>query len=372
MNYFIDLFSPETAQAFEQSKKDVSGFRISRKTYIENQKIGPEDKFICYATRLQRFVGILEIESKHFIDETPLFTKENDPFVLRFKVKPLVWLPLEKAIPVHSDSIWDNLSFTKDLAKDSNRWTYMVFSSPRAWPKADCEFLEKALIEQSQKLVEYKFTEDDEKKMKSQKIRLSGKKEVSVSVPDDEEEVVIEEQEETQNERRESIRVQAKLAEIGEKLGLKVWLPRNDRIGVLETWKPKENALLEDLPFSFDDVTLRTIKNIDVLWIQGRTIVRAFEVEGTTSIYSGILRMADLLSLLPNIEIKIHIVAPDNRRNEVFKQISRPVFAVMEKGPLSELCSYIPYESIYELSKERRLENMKDTIVDELAEYSEE
>jgi len=350
----------------------VSGFRISRKTYIENQKIGPGDKFICYVTRLQRFVGILEAESKHFIDETPLFTKENDPFILRFKVKPLVWLPLEKAIPVHGDSIWNNLSFTKNLAKDSNRWTWMVFSSPRAWPKADCEFLEKALIEQSQKLVEYKFTEDDEKKMKTQKIRLSGKKEVSVSVPDDEEETTIEEQEEAPSERRESIKVQAKLAEIGEKLGLKIWLPRNDRTGVLETWKPKENVLLEDLPFSFDDVTLRTIKNIDVLWIQGRTIVRAFEVEDTTSIYSGILRMADLLSLLPNIEIKIHIVAPDNRRNEVFKQISRPIFAVMEKGPLSELCSYISYDSVYELSKEKRLENMKDTIVDELAEFSEE
>lgn len=84
MNYFIDLFSPETAQAFELSKQDISGFRISRKTYIENQKIGPGDKFICYVTRLQRFVGILEIDSKAFIDETPLFTKENDPFVLRF------------------------------------------------------------------------------------------------------------------------------------------------------------------------------------------------------------------------------------------------------------------------------------------------
>ncbi|HBV01286.1 MAG TPA: hypothetical protein DEF00_02740 [Candidatus Taylorbacteria bacterium] len=372
MNYFIDLFSPETARAFEQSKRDVSGFRISRKTYIENQKIGPGDKFICYATRLQRFVGVLEVTSKYFTDETPLFQKENDPFVLRFNIKPLVWLPLEKAIPVHEDFVWSNLSFTKGLTKDSNRWTYMVFSSPRAWPKSDCEFLEKTLVEQSQKLVEYKFSEDDEKKLKSPKIRLAGKKEVSVSVPEDEESTAEEQESAPVSEERESIKVQAKLAEIGEKLGLKIWLPRNDRAGVLESWKPKENVLLEDLPFSFDDVTLRTIKNIDVLWIQGRTIVRAFEVEGTTSIYSGILRMADLLSLLPNIEIKIHIVAPDNRRNEVFKQISRPVFAVMEKGPLSELCSYIPYDSIYELAKEKRLENMKDTIVDELAEYSEE
>ena len=372
MNYFIDLFTPETARVFEQSKQDVSGFRISRKTYFENQKIGPGDKFICYVTRLQRFVGILEITSKHFIDETPLFLKENDPFVLRINVKTLVWLPLDKAIPVHEDFIWSNLSFTKGLTKDSYRWTYMVFSSPRAWPKSDCEFLEKALVEQSQKLIEYRFSDDDEKKLKSPKIRLAGKKEVSVSVPEDEETVAEEQEVAPISEKRESIKVQAKLAEIGEKLGLKIWLPRNDRTGVLESWKPKGNVLLEELPFSFDDVTLQTIKNIDVLWIQGRTIIRAFEVEGTTSIYSGILRMADLLSLLPNIEIKIHIVAPDNRRNEVFKQISRPIFAVMEKGPLSELCSYISYDSIYELAKEKRLENMKDTIVDELAEYSEE
>jgi hypothetical protein len=39
------------------------------------------------------------------------------------------------------------------------------------------------------------------------------------------------------------------------------------------------------------------IERIDVLWLKGRSIKRAFEVEHTTSIYSGILRMADLLAL---------------------------------------------------------------------------
>jgi len=38
MNYYIDLSSPETAKAFENSTKSVSGFRISRKTYVENKK----------------------------------------------------------------------------------------------------------------------------------------------------------------------------------------------------------------------------------------------------------------------------------------------------------------------------------------------
>ena len=150
MRYYIDLFSPETAKAFEQSKKDISGFRISRKTYVENQDIGFKDKFICYVTRLQRFIGLLEVKSKYFIDQTPIFINENDPFELRFNVEPLVWLPLIKGIPIHEDFIWSSLSFTKLLSKDSNKWTFMVFSSPRLWPKEDCEFLEKILIKQSQ------------------------------------------------------------------------------------------------------------------------------------------------------------------------------------------------------------------------------
>ena len=373
MNYYIDLFSPETARSFEKSKRNISGFRISRKTYVENQEIGPGDKFICYVTRLQRFIGVLEVQSKYFIDEAPIFTDQNDPFTLRFNVKPLVWLPLVKAIPIRLDSVWENLSFTKGLNKDSNKWTYMVFSSPRLWQKTDCEFLEILLLDQAQKLVDYPFSDDDEKKLKVHRIRIASEKEVSVSVPDEEERIIeplIEPG--VAGEKRESILVQAKLAEIGAKLGMKIWLPRNDRTNVLATWHPKENVLLEELPLVFDETTLRTIKNIDVLWIRRRSITRAFEVEDKTSIYSGILRMADLLALQPMLNIKIHIVAPPERREEVFKQVSRPVFAVMEKGPLSELCSYISYDSVFNLANEKRLEHMSDTIVDEYSEYSED
>ena len=250
-----------------EAKKVLLSFkgRISRKTYVQNQKIGPGDKFVCYVTRVQRFVGVLEVKSEPYQDDKPIFTKENDPFILRFKVEPIVWLPLEKAIPIHDDLIWNNLSFTKGLSKDSNKWTYMVFSSPRLWPKEDCEFLEKILLEQAQKQKDYPFTEDDLKKLKTHKIKISSTKEVAVSVPDDEE---IEELETpvSEKEKRNSIIVQAKLAEIGEKLGLKIWLPNSDKAKVLEVWKPKEeNTLLQDLPLVFDETTLKTIKNIDVL-----------------------------------------------------------------------------------------------------------
>lgn len=375
MNYFIDLYSPETAMAFEKSSRDTTGFRLSRKTYVENKKIGAGDKLICYVTRLQRFVGVLKIKSGSFQDSKPIFVTENDPFVLRFRVAPVVWLPLEKSIPIHQDFIWNTLSFTKGLSKsarDSSKWTFMVFSSPRLWPRDDCIFLEKALLEQFQKQVDYPFSEEDRRKLRPTRIRISSKKEVTVTVPEDEEVEEIEKAPFSEKERRNSIMVQAKLAEIGEILDFKIWLPNNDRARALEIWKPKEDVLLEELPLVFDDTTLRTIRNIDVLWVKRRSIVRAFEVEDTTSIFSGILRMADLLALQPMLDIKIHIVAPNERRDVVFSQINRPVFADIAGKQLSEVCSYISYDSVLELAREKKLKHMNDTIVDDYSEFVEE
>jgi len=370
MNYFIDLFSPETAKAFDVSKKDISGFRITQKHYVEGKKIGPGDRFICYVTRIQRFIGVLEVVSEFFVEDSPIFSKDNDPFTLRFKVKPIVWLPLEKAIPIDDNVLWRNLSFTKKLEKGDRSYTHLLFASPRLWPKDDCKYLEDVLVKQSKEMLDYPFSDDDLKKMKTQKIKVRGKKEITVNVPEDEDEIVAEPV--LSKDIRASIRAQAKLAEIGEKLGLKIWLPQSDRSKILEIWHPQENSLLDDLPLVFDEITLKTIRNIDVLWIKRRAIVRAFEVEDTTSIYSGILRMADLLALQPMLDIKIHIVAPVSRRDLVMKQITRPVFSVMEKGPLSEFCSYISYESVYKLAEENRLEYMTDTIIDEFSEYSED
>ena len=100
---------------------------------------------------------------------------------------------------------------------------------------------------------------------------------------------------------------------------------------VLSEWSPEPNVLLDRLPLNYDDTTLRTIEQIDVLWLHRRSIVRAFEVEHTTSVYSGILRMADLLALQPNMDIKLHIVAPVGKREKVFSEIRRPVFPFWRK-----------------------------------------
>jgi len=154
-------------------------------------------------------------------------------------------------------------------------------------------------------------------------------------------------------------------------MGLKIWIPKGDRGKVLKEWRADDNELLERLPLNYDDVTLRTIEQIDIIWLKGRSIVRAFEVEHTTSVYSGILRMADLLSLQPNMDIKLHIVAPPLRREKVFQEIRRPVFSLLDRGPLAESCTFMSYDSLQELAKQKHLAHLSDSVLDEYAEEAE-
>jgi hypothetical protein len=47
--------------------------------------------------------------------------------------------------------------------------------------------------------------------------------------------------------------------------------------------------------------------------------------------------MADLPTMQPRIDISLHIVAPLERRDQVRREIVRPVFSVLEGGPGAEV-----------------------------------
>ena len=84
---------------------------------------------------------------------------------------------------------------------------------------------------------------------------------------------------------------------------------------------------LKDFPqINADKDTLNTIQLVDVLWFKKGTniIVAAFEVEKTTSIYSGILRLTDLAFTLSDGEKVFYIIIPDTREKEVKLQLTRP------------------------------------------------
>jgi predicted RNA-binding protein len=363
--YYLDLFSPETYEAFTKSNRDISGFRPRQENMASRIKIG--DKLICYMTKLSRWIGVLEVTSDYFKDDTPLFYSANDPFVIRFKVKPLVWLPKEKAIPIRDDRVWNRLSFTKGVEKNASQWTGKLRSSLNLLSQSDGQFLEQFILAQVNGDETFEIDEREYTKLIRHKVRRPDG-EVTVSVPQDTE---VEVETPPRSEVRESIKIQALLANIGAQMGLKIWIPRNDRTAVLAEWKADHRPFLEILPLNYDETTLKTIEQIDILWLRGRAIVRAFEVEHTTSIYSGILRMADLLALQPNMNIKLHIVAPYTRREKVFQEIQRPVFSLLEEGPLSERCTFLSYDSVEELAKLKHLAHLSDSVLDEYTEEAE-
>lgn len=369
MAYYTDLFSPETYDYFSKSDKTISGFRTAQNRVAKNVNVG--DKFICYVTKLSRWIGVLEVTSKTFTDNTPIFTNNDDPFIIRFTVKPIVWLNLEQGIPVHEKNVWNNLTFTKDYSQNTSSWTGKLRGSLRKLEDADGKFLEKILLEQNIVNTKYPIEESDKKKLKIITVKTQDSKEVTVAIPENDEVITTTEKQQITSQR-DSTKIQALLAEIGERMNLKIWLPKNDRLRVLELWHPTTPSLLDILPLNYDDATLKTIENIDVLWIHGRSIVRAFEVEHTTSIYSGILRMADLMALQPNLTISAHIVAPSERKDKVLQEISRPVFAFLERGPLTQSCTFLSYDSIEELSGEKRLEYMNDSVLSEYEVFAED
>ena len=84
------------------------------------------------------------------------------------------------------------------------------------------------------------------------------------------------------------------LIKLGRITGCSVWVASNDRNRSFHG-KTLGDQCINQLPnLGLSDEATRKISLIDVIWIKQNAPVCAFEVETTTSIYSGILRMSDL------------------------------------------------------------------------------
>jgi hypothetical protein len=344
----------------------VAGFRERQRK--ASHRVAKGDVLVCYLTRVSRWVGLLRVEGPPFDDATPLFAERDDPFFVRMRVTPLVWLAPEDGVPIHDPAIWSVLSFTKDHTHESTLWTGSVRTSLAPFETADGSHLERVLLQQAKQPKRYPLEPAEARALQRHVVRRE-EGEVQVKVPSDPADAP---EPVTVKDTRESIRVQALLAAIGGRMRFKVWLPPGDRGAVLREDPSVQAYLLEKLPLNYDTTTLRTIENIDVLWLKGRAMARAFEVEHTTAIYSGILRMADLLALQPNMEIRLHIVAPEARRAKVFDEIRRPVFSLLEGRPLAERCTFLSYDAVRELANADHLDHLSDSVLEEYAEEAED
>lgn len=140
---------------------------------------------------------------------------------------------------------------------------------------------------------------------------------------------IVKRQNEIQEDKQEEslhTEMQYHLLKIGTALGYDVICAQNDRS------KSYNNSnfsflCLSDFPtMNADKDTINTIKMIDILWFQKATnnIIGAFEVEKSTSIYSGILRLTDIAFSIADGDEVFYIIIPDNREKDVRMQLSRP------------------------------------------------
>lgn len=129
-------------------------------------------------------------------------------------------------------------------------------------------------------------------------------------------------------EERLHTKVQHQLCELGRALGFDTLVARNDRSAVYQG-SPLGYRCLERLPdLGLPPDVHATAELIDVLWLfkGSAKIACAFEVEKSTSIYSGILRLTDMALSLPGKEDHLYLVAPATREKEIIDQLKRPMF----------------------------------------------
>ena len=140
--------------------------------------------------------------------------------------------------------------------------------------------------------------------------------------------------------------IQAWLRDLGLALGYRVWIAANDR-GRLHEGIPLGHSCLEHLPTTITTSPASdSIRLIDVLWLDKNddAVAAAFEVEHSTSIYSGIVRMLDLALSGGGLHVTagLFLVAPDAREAEVRAQLRRPAFSRIADLKFS----YLPYSEL--------------------------
>lgn len=136
-------------------------------------------------------------------------------------------------------------------------------------------------------------------------------------------------QEDVQQEKEEEdlhTEMQYHLLKIGNALGYDVIAASNDR-SKSHCGNSFSFLSLQQFPeINLEKETLNTVKLIDVLWFQkaSNNVIAAFEVEKSTSIYSGILRLTDLSYTIADGDEVLYLIVPDKREKDVCLQLSRP------------------------------------------------
>jgi hypothetical protein len=132
--YWVQVFTLKTWQEFLAAGGKVTGFRSARWWRI--QQLKPGDFLLCYLSGLGKFVGILEVQSDPYIDQSPIWQGESFP--CRADVKIVTALEPEAAVSIRDLS--NRLSIFR-----TSHWGLYLISSPSKWDVNDAEAVMEAI-----------------------------------------------------------------------------------------------------------------------------------------------------------------------------------------------------------------------------------
>lgn len=139
--------------------------------------------------------------------------------------------------------------------------------------------------------------------------------------------------------------IQGWLRDLGRALNYQVWIAANDQGRPWGTGKLGDGCLTALPEMLCQHSGIDAVRLIDVLWFDpdSNQVIAAYEVEHTTSIYSGIVRLLDLAFGSENPAThSLYLVAPDGREEEVRVQLRRPAFQQIANLEVR----YLPYSEL--------------------------
>jgi 16S rRNA G966 N2-methylase RsmD len=130
--------------------------------------------------------------------------------------------------------------------------------------------------------------------------------------------------EEIRQHVRQHAEIIALLALVGRRQGYEICVGRNEqgaRAGGLAPNEPL-STFATARPRALRDITNpRAVLDMDLLWLEGDRVVRAFEVESTTTMTGGLLRGSNLPASTPKV-----MVLPEEREPDFRRKMQSPLF----------------------------------------------
>lgn len=229
VNYWLSLFTGTTWEEFQKAGSSVSGFNKRSQKTVDKIKSG--DIILCYITGVMHWVGALEVIGP-INDARQIWNLGDDSeelnFPVRLAVKPILTLNPEYGVPMKE--LEGKVSFYGNPDDRLKGFKGFVRRSPTKFKESDGNCVFELLKEAEKNPV---IKEIDYKKMG--KIPLykvkKGMKNVIVTIPETEPNSSTNEilDNKDLSNTNEHTKIQYYLLNLGSKMGLNVWVAKNDR-----------------------------------------------------------------------------------------------------------------------------------------------